>query len=197
MENNIQENAKLFEDLVKFNVQRKGISNLMNYLKNDTDFMYAPASTKYHGAFDGGLLTHSLEVYYQFVKLANIYNFDMSKPENTESATIVTLFHDVCKINTYEQSVKYNKNTKTNQWESQPCYTYSVDKKVFGAHGAESLFIISQFMTLTEQEAIAIYHHMGSWDSSKYDNVALAYEKNRIAWLLHVADEAATYIAGI
>lgn len=193
----VQENAKLFEDIIKFNVHRTGITDFMNYLKNDTDFMYAPASTKYHGAFDGGLLAHSLEVYYQFNKLVSVYNYDMSKPENTESATIVTLFHDVCKINTYEQSVKYSKNPKTNQWETVPCYTYANDKNIFGAHGAASLFIITQFMTLTEQEAMAIYHHMGSWDASKYDNVAMAYEKNRLAWILHVADEAATYVAGI
>ena len=197
MIHDVKENAKLFEDIVKFNIQRKGISDLMNYLKKDTDFMYAPASTKYHGVFEGGLVAHSLEVYTQFSKLVGIYNFDMSNHVNAESATIVTLFHDVCKINTYEQSVKYQKNPKTNSWESVPCYTYTVDKNVFGAHGAESMYIISQFMKLTEQEAMAIYHHMGNWDSSKYDNVAAAYEKNRLAWLLHVADEAATYVAGI
>lgn len=196
-ENAAKENARLFETIVYENIHRKGIDDLFRYLVKETDFFKAPASTKYHGAYFGGLLEHSLEVYYQLIKLANIYNYELRKPANAESATIVSLFHDVCKINTYVESVKSVKNQNTGLWESIPCYIYDTSNNVFGAHGAESMYIVSRFIDLTEAEAVAIYHHMGNWDASKYDNVSQAYETNRLAWLLHVADEAATYIAGI
>ena len=190
----MKENANLFETLVFDNIHRDGISSLMNYLIKQTDFFSSPASTKYHGSFAGGLLAHSLEVYYQIRKLSPIYGYCRNESE-IESATLVSLFHDVCKINSYEVSVRNVKNPSGN-WESVPCYIYS-DKKDFGAHGAESIYILTQHLLLTRDETIAIYHHMGAFDASKYDNPAQAYESNKLAWLLHIADEAATYIAGI
>ena len=190
----MKENANLFETLVFDNIHRDGISSLMNYLIKQTDFFSSPASTKYHGSFAGGLLAHSLEVYYQIRKLSPIYGYCRNESE-IESATLVSLFHDVCKINSYEVSVRNVKNSSGN-WESVPCYIYS-DKKDFGAHGAESIYILTQHLLLTRDETIAIYHHMGAFDASKYDNPAQAYERNKLAWLLHIADEAATYIAGI
>lgn len=192
-----KDNAILFEDFAMANIHRRGIVALVDYLKMDTDFFIAPASTRYHGAFDGGLLAHSLEVYFQFLKLAPVYDYDLNNKVLNESATLVTLFHDVCKINTYKKSSKSIKNPDTGIWESVPCYCYDTEKNTFGAHGAESMFIISQYMKLSETEAMAIYHHMGNWDAGKYDNVSSAFENNKLAWLLHVADEAATYIAGI
>ena len=132
-----------------------------------TDFFSSPASTKYHGSFAGGLLAHSLEVYYQIRKLSPVYGYCRNESE-IESATLVSLFHDVCKINSYEVSVRNIKNPSGN-WESVPCYIYS-NKKDFGAHGAESIYIITQHLMLTREETIAIYHHMGAWDASKYDN---------------------------
>ena len=43
-------------------VNRDGIENLITFLEK-TDFFTAPASTKFHNAFEGGLLSHSLNVY--------------------------------------------------------------------------------------------------------------------------------------
>ena len=190
----MKENANLFETLVFDNIHRDGVSSLMNYLIKQTDFFTSPASTKYHGSFAGGLLAHSLEVYYQIRKLSPVYGYCRNESE-IESATLVSLFHDVCKINSYEVSVRNVKNPSGN-WEAVPCYIYS-NKKDFGAHGAESIYIITQHLLLTRDETTAIYHHMGAWDASKYDNPSQAYENNKLAWLLHVADEAATYIAKI
>lgn len=191
-----KENSELFEYLAFANIRRKGIISLIDWLKT-TDFFEAPASTKYHGAYKGGLLAHSLCVYTQFLKIAPVYLYDISEKNNLESATIITLFHDICKINTYSESVRNVKNPETGKWESVPCYVFDDDKNTFGAHGAESMYLVSNYLKLTEAEASAIYHHMGCWDMSKYDNVSKAFENNRLAWLLHVADEAATYIVGI
>ena len=193
----IEEARKLFEDLAYSNIHRKGITSLMVWLEQETDFFSAPASTKYHGSYEGGLLEHSLEVYAEFLKLATAFNYDLTNSVLRESATIVTLFHDVCKINSYQKSVRSVKNQDTGIWENVPCYIYSSEADQFGAHGAASVYYINDHMPLTFAESQAIYHHMGAWDASKYDNPAKAYENNKLAWLLHVADEAATYIAGI
>lgn len=190
----MKENTNLFETIVFDNIRRDGISSLMMHLAKDTDFFISPASTKYHGSFAGGLLAHSLEVYYQIRKLSPLYGYCRNEAE-IESATIVSLFHDICKVNSYEVSVRNIKSPSGN-WESVSCYIYS-NKKDFGAHGAESIYLITQHLFLTREETIAIYHHMGAWDASKYDNPSQAFEHNKLAWLLHIADEAATYIAGI
>lgn len=194
---NNEDSKKLFEDIAYSNIHRKGITSLMVWLAEETDFFSAPASTKYHGSYKGGLLDHSLEVYAEFLKIAPVFSYDLSNNILKESATIVTLFHDVCKINTYEESVRNVKNPETGIWESVPCYIYSPNADPYCAHGASSVFHITQHMDLDFLESMAIYHHMGMWDAGKYDNIGKAYETNKLAWLLHVADEAATYIAGI
>ena len=189
-------NKELFMDFAYSNIHRYGITKFLNWLENETDFFFSPASTKYHGAYEGGLVEHSLYVYYMFIKLAPAFNYDLSNPTLAESATITTLFHDVCKINSYEKSFRNVKN-KDGAWEQVPCYIYSNNASKFGAHGAYSVFLINQFMSLSEAETIAIYHHMGLWDSGKYDDTGKAYENCKLAWLVHVSDEAATYIAGV
>jgi len=193
----VLESKKLFEDIAYSNIHRKGITSLMVWLESETDFFQSPASTKYHGSYEGGLLDHSLEVYTEFLKLATIFNYDMTNSVLKESATIVTLFHDICKINSYQKSTRAVKNQDTGIWENVPCYIYSPEADQFGAHGAASVYYINEHLPLTFGESMAIYHHMGAWDASKYDNPGKAYENNKLAWLLHVADEAATYIAGI
>ena len=54
------------------------------------------------------------------------------------------------------------------------------------------MFIAQTFIKLTPEEAIAINCHMGAWDGNK--DVGNAYAQFPLAWLLHVADESATYV---
>ena len=50
-------------------------------------------------------------------------------------------------------------------------------------------------MNLTEDEAIAINCHMGFSDKAPNDySIGNAFSKHHLAWLVHVADESATYI---
>ena len=43
-------------------VSRPGSEKLLDWLDNKTDFFSAPASTRFHGACDGGLWRHSRNV---------------------------------------------------------------------------------------------------------------------------------------
>lgn len=181
----------IFETEAKEAIKRDGIDDLLNFL-SASDFYSAPSSTKYHGACEHGLVNHSLAVYRNFWKIAPTYGYAHTK-ENDESAAIVCLFHDICKVNFYKISYKNVKNDETGKWERVPYYT--IDEELpFGGHGAKSMHLVSRFITLYDDEAMAIYHHMGAWDKSTYSDPGKAYSYSLLAWLLHVADEAATYI---
>ena len=46
-------------------IQRAGFKQFSDWLHVNTDFLNAPASTRFHGAEKGGLLNHSLRVDYK------------------------------------------------------------------------------------------------------------------------------------
>lgn len=167
------------------NIHRSGLDKLLEWLES-SDFYRAPASSKYHGAYPGGLLEHSLNVYDQLQRLRLAY------PEievSDESAAIISLFHDLCKVNFYGVE-KRNRKNEYGHWESYDSYIVS-EKYHFGGHGSKSVFIVQNFMPLTAEEAAAINAHMGAFEN---DRVGDVYEQFPLAWLLHVADEAATYV---
>ena len=168
-------------------IHRNGISDLMDWLEK-SDFYTAPASTRYHNNFPGGLLQHSLNVYDELKRILGVY------PEITaseESVAIVSLFHDLSKVNFYVNE-KRNRKNADGKWESYDAYTIK-EKFCFGGHGSKSVFIVQNFIRLTPEEAAAINCHMGFSDGDK--SVANAYEQFKLAWAVHVADEAATFIS--
>lgn len=180
-------NKNRFIELCNKNISRAGIEDLLGYL-DKSDFFTAPASTKFHGSYTGGLCEHSLNVYDELVRIAGLYK---SRSETSmESIAIVSLFHDLCKVNLYGIE-KRNRKNDAGQWESHDAYNIA-EKFCFGGHGSKSVFIVQNYMKLTAEEAAAINCHMGSWDGNK--DVSKAFEQFPLAWMLHVADEASTFI---
>lgn len=183
-----------FLKVVRERITRDGIEGLLNWLET-TDFFTAPASTRYHGACEGGLARHSLAVYDQLDNLAEWYGYFDNEDESDatgESVAIVALFHDLCKIGCYKTEMRWRKDD-FNRWEQYPTYKFEEDFP-FGGHGSKSVYLIQYFMKLTPEEAATINCHMGAWDMSNYGKPSDVFENNKLAWLLHVADEAATYI---
>lgn len=178
---------RTFEQAVRANIKREGAEDLLRWLEF-TDFYTAPASTRYHGAHEGGLVEHSLDVFAHL----NSLNAKLECNFEPEPLAVVSLFHDLCKVNLYTVSLRNSKNEKTGMWEKVPYYTHD-EKFVYGGHGSKSVFLAQSFMKLSGEEAAAINNHMGAWDRSEYANPGAVYERNLLAWLLHVADEAATY----
>lgn len=167
-------------------VKRDGMSDLLQWLESG-DFFYAPASTRFHGAYAGGLVEHSLNVYDELRRLLSVYpEIEMSE----ETVIIASLFHDICKANAYTQE-KRNRKNADGKWESYDAYTWD-EKFCYGGHGSKSVFILQKYIQLTTDEAVAINCHMGAWDGNT--SVGSAYEQRPFAWAVHVADEAATYI---
>lgn len=166
-------------------IKREGIKDLMEWV-NNSDFYKAPASTRFHGCYEGGLLQHSLNVYDELKRLLSVY------PEiecSEETAVIISLFHDFCKINYYGVE-KRNRKNEFGQWESYDAYKTD-EKFCFGGHGSKSVYLVQHFMKLTPEEAVSINCHMGAFEN---ENVGKSFEEFPLAWLLHVADESAAYI---
>lgn len=180
-----------FEKIARREISRPGIDKLLDWLEG-TDFYTAPASSRYHGAYEGGLVLHSLNVYRRLKALNDFYKMDGGEYTD-ESLAVVALFHDLCKVGYYTVSTRNVKNEKTGQWEKVPFYKKQ-EQFPFGGHGSKSVYLVQHFMVLEPFEAAAINCHMGPWDRQDYGNPGEVFEYNRLAWLLHVADEAATYI---
>lgn len=177
-----------FINIYRKYIHRDGADMLLSWLE-ETSFFYDPASTRFHGAYEGGLCEHSVNVFEELVRLLKAY------PEVTttaETVAIVSLLHDVCKVGCYKQELR---NKKVNGvWVQQPTYVFQ-EEFPFGGHGSKSVYLVQKYMTLTDEEAVAINCHMGAWDRTPSDyGVGNAYERYPLAWLLHVADESATYI---
>ena len=176
-----------FERLVREYIHRDGVDDLLKWLEQ-SDFYTSPASTRYHGACEGGLVLHSLNVFHQLKRLCQWFRCEA----DPESVAIVALFHDLCKVGTYKVEHRWRKDA-SNRWEQYPMYVRKEDF-AFGGHGSKSVYLVHSFMALLPDEAAAINCHMGQWDSTVYSNLTEVYERNLLAWLLHVADEAASYL---
>ena len=180
---------RLADDFVELlhTTNRDGIEELIRYLQEETDFFTAPASTKYHGAFAGGLLMHSINV------CAELRLDPNSKVYPTETLIIVALLHDICKANCYRTE---KRNVKENGgWVEKQIYVFE-DELPLG-HGEKSLYIASKFIKLSDEEAAAIRWHMGAFDCAFRGGdrgLNAAYEKYPLAVLLHMADMRATYL---
>lgn len=180
---------KLADDFVEAlrTTNRDGIEELIRYLQEETDFFTAPASTKYHGAFAGGLLMHSINV------CAELRLDPNSKVYPTETLIIVALLHDICKANCYRTE---KRNVKENGvWVEKQIYVFE-DELPLG-HGEKSLYLASKFIKLSDEEAAAIRWHIGAFDCAFRGGdrgLNAAYEKYPLAVLLHIADMRATYL---
>ena len=169
-------------------IKRPGADSLRDWL-DTTDFYTAPASTKYHGDHEGGLCEHSVHVWEELLRLSKVYPEIRS---SAETAAIISLLHDLCKIGCYKTELR---NQKVNGvWVQRPVYVFDEDF-CYGGHGSKSVYLIQRHMALTETEAVAINCHMGFSDRGPGDySLGNAYERYPLAWLLHVADESAAYI---
>lgn len=201
----IEVNKNTFLELVS-SINREGanLERLINKLCS-SDFFTAPASTKYHCNYAGGLCEHSLNVYQNLLKIVRLKNTLDECCYDSDTLKIVALLHDISKMNTYEKTSKNEKvycedgdkydalgNFK---WETTLGWKTKENKFVYGSHEETSEFIIRQFIPLTIDESVAVLHHMGSlgWDSAQ-DNIALVYGQYSLSLMLHMADMMSTYV---
>lgn len=181
-----------FINVFKSAVKREGSDKMLDYLENRSDFFTSPASTRFHLSCEGGLCTHSLNVYHclkDYLSRSMVKNeFGMNYDD--ETIAIVSLLHDVCKAGCYKVSSRNVKNAQ-GVWQSVPYYEFE-DPLPYG-HGEKSVYIINGFMRLSREEAFAIRYHMGFSGTDDARNIGAAYEKFPLALALSIADMEATY----
>lgn len=191
-EREIADNKQRFISIVKSEISRAGIDKLMDYLTEKSDFFTAPASTRFHGSYDGGLAQHSLNVYdclkdyLTRPRTKELYKMDFSG----ETVAIAGLFHDICKTDVYKRGTRNVKNDM-GVWEQVPTYFFE-DNLPYG-HGEKSVYMITGFMRLTREEAFAIRYHMGFSGTEEKNSVSKTFEMFPLAFALSTADMEASY----
>ena len=183
------------------NTGRAEIESLIIFL-SDTDFFTAPASTKYHGAYEGGLAEHSLHVWYVLTEKNRYYRLGLSE----DTIAITALGHVVCKIEFYNKEmksvlkgkIKVKKNKKVdgqwaeveeevNDWQQEEVFVCN-DKFPVG-HGEKSVITLLKHIQLTDQEIAMIRWHMGGYVSKDdYRDMSNAMELYPAIVALHAAD---------
>lgn len=186
-------NKELFLQIYNENIKREGSAELLEFLcSKSSDFFTAPASTKFHGSYESGLLEHSLNVYKclkSYLEAERAKEFNLSYSD--ETIALVALMHDICKINVYKTSMRNVKN-EHGVWEQVPYYEFN-DSLPYG-HGEKSVYILSGFMKLSREEAFAIRYHMGFSGDENKNVISNALERFPLAMALFIADMEATML---
>lgn len=182
-----------FIELYKSTIKREGAAELLDFLLSpSSDFFEAPASARFHLSKEGGLCEHSLNVY---DCLKSYLDAPRTKEitgmtYSDESIAIVSLLHDLCKINVYKKGFRNVKDEK-GAWQRVDTFEYD-DKMPYG-HGEKSVYMITAYMKLTREEAFAIRYHMGYSSTEDPRNISAAFEMFPLAFALSTADSEATY----
>jgi hypothetical protein len=179
-----------FQNLMKLPDGTPLVSDdMLGYLWNN-GFFTAPASTKYHGNHEGGLLEHSDMVTRFLVVLTKDNHLTWMNPR---SPYIVGMFHDLCKIDQYQGSCCKNGALYDHivSWEDNL-------NTLLKGHGDKSVMLLSQFYTLTEEEIMCIRYHMGAFtDKSEWNDYTRAVRNYPNVLWTHQADMLASHIAGV
>ena len=210
----IEENKEHFELILMGNLHPEcNLSDycaidILNYL-SETDFYIAPASSKYHGNYKGGLCEHSLNVYDNLLLIYKTYKhlFD-TEIVSDYTLTLISLLHDICKIGIYKNSFRNVKKLDEKGaeilnkkglpiWEKTPYY--EIDDNYPLGHGEKSVIILQRFYQLTTNEIMSIRWHMGGYDDitkSFVGNMTAnkAFNMYPLITLLHMADLASIFL---
>ncbi len=205
-----QENIRKFEGLLA-QVEREGMPQLMEYIREGSDFYTAPASTRFHLSVGGGLLQHSLNVYTCLQRKAQEDTLwrGILAAAGKEALIICPLLHDLCKTHFYsieqrnQKTYDPEKVKAAERWQvkrdsggafiwEQASY-YTVDDRVPYGHGEKSVMMIEQFMRLTGPERFAIRWHMGfSEPKELHRQLSQAMGRYPLILALHEADQEAS-----
>ena len=203
----IEDNKMRFLKLVsEIDIQGADTAGLVTYLDN-SDFFTAPASTKYHNNFKGGLCEHSLNVYYALVNLYEQYKDKLPYEIDKNSLLVVGLFHDISKTNYYEVEIRNKKmytehgkqhdNMGNFSWISVESWKVRDAENRFlaGTHEENSVLLLGRFIPLTQEETVAIMnHHMHIGDGVQFLDQSFICDNYPLAVLLHTADYLSSFI---
>lgn len=179
-----------FISIFKENITRPGSEKLLHWLEG-SDFFIAPASTRFHGNHECGLVEHSLNVYKCL--LEELETVELKTQYTSETVAIVGLLHDICKTNFYKKGFRNVKENGT--WVQKEIY--EIEDKFPLGHAEKSVIMLQNFIKLDANEIYAIRAHMGAFDTAFKGGdqfINNIFNKCPLALLLHLSDMKATYI---
>lgn len=184
-----------FLNIMKFEGRPIVSADMMNWLIG-MNFFNAPASTKYHGDYDGGLFDHCCEVTENLLELTDKLNIHWLRPE---SPYIVGMFHDLCKVDDYTKVMDkpgvelFGSDERKGELSH---WVHNADVILKG-HGDKSVMLLSQFMNLTIEEIYCIRFHMGAYVTSEWNQWDAAIKQFETVLWTHTADMYASKVKGV
>lgn len=183
----MNERIKQFDEIMKDYVSKDFRQWLI-----DKGFFVKPASISYHSNHTGGLFDHSLAVMGNLVEITQKFDIQW---ENERSPWIVGMFHDLCKLEDYvDENAEDIVMMGTGEPVSNNPHWVKNGKKILKGHGAKSVMLLSQFMTLTEEEILCITYHMGAYETENWNEWGAAIEKYESVLWTHTADMYASKV---
>lgn len=173
---------------------KAGSSRLLEWLEQ-AGFYAAPASKNHHGAYEGALFDHSLQVTYELLQLTEKLNL---KWEREESPAVVGMLHDVCKMEDYvfeaeEVGVLLDGTPVYGETRAQ-----RRGEQLWHGHGDKSLIMLMGHIELTEEEKACIRYHMGAFtNKEEWEYYSRAVKKYPNVLYTHTADMIAAHVKGV
>lgn len=153
----------------------------------DDGFTTAPASAKFHGAYDGGLIDHSFKVTERLIELTKREKLKWGRKE---SPYIVGMLHDLCKIDQYEKLSEEEAEAQGKK--------YKYRQTEIDGHGSKSVIYAGRLIELTEEEELCIRYHMGAFtEKEEWSEYTGAIHKYPNVFWTHNADMIASHIDGV
>ena len=182
MDKQLQDRYKTLKSKVKN--REKEFAELMEYIETETEWLTAPASTRFHLCRENGLLEHSVNVAETLIRIKNT----LYPLIEDESCVIVALLHDLGKVGMPKEPL-YLKNMPTEKQRRAgygPTYPYSYNTDLtYLSVPIRSLYHALPFLPLTEEETQAIAYHDGQYVD---DNRSAAKNEAPLTLLLQYAD---------
>jgi len=176
--------------------ERPGMERVIRWLTEESDFFSAPASTRFHGNYPGGLAEHSLNVFRIALRLRDqLRELAPEKADiSDESIAIAALLHDICKANVYTKEVR--KRLVDGRWTEVEAYGVDYSEMPVG-HGEKSVIRLLRLgLEMTDDEILAIRWHMAAWylsfqSAEEKSHYGEAKDRCPLLTLIQSADELA------
>jgi hypothetical protein len=164
--------------------KREGINDLITWMERH-EFFTSPASAKYHGNYNQGLMIHSIKIYYLFKELCNEFGLIIDE----DTIIICSLGHDLCKAGFYKFNYDVMEIVKN---DNHP-----------DGHAKLSISILERHIKLNDIEKSIILYHMGMYGTKEFGKVinkvkyseytlkelSEAYNINKLAKLFYFCDD--------
>ena len=191
----MKQSIDIFSNMMNHSGKSLVSADMLDWLIEKGFFVQA-ASTKYHGCHEGGLFQHSMAVTEQLVKYTDALGLKWTRPE---SPWIVGMFHDLCKIDNYnmvvdEEGISY---FGLDELEGRTVHFEHNNDTILKGHGEKSILLLSQFMTLTEEEILCIRFHMGAYERADWESFDGAIKKYETVLWTHTADMYASKVSSL